>query len=98
MWLRDIYYKWRKHRIKNKKRGRWWWEHTEKDVGDENAEFVADFYNRVKGICPYCDMSFDMPGNLRRHILTEHPGEIEEGEETAEHDIARKGEEGEEGD
>jgi len=97
MWLRDLYYKWLKRRIKNKK-SCWWWERTEIDVGDKYAESAADFYNRVKGICPYCDMSFDMPGNLRRHVLTEHPGEIEEDEDLLEHDIARRGDEGEEKD
>ena len=88
---------WRKRRSKKKKNS-WWWETTEKDVGDEDAESAADFYNKVKGICPYCKMSFDMPGNLRRHILSEHSGSIEEDEDRSECEIERKLGEGKEKD
>ena len=91
MWLKDLYDAWRNRRIDKKKR---WWEDIEKGVGDGAAEDAEDFFNSVRGICPYCGINFDMPGNLRRHILSEHPGDIEEDEQKAEYKKERKLEEG----
>lgn len=90
MWLKDIYDEWKQKQRRNNEKGRRWWEPMGKDIGDKNAEDAEDYYNSHRGTCPYCNKDFDMPGNLRRHILNEHPGKIEEEEQEAENKEAQK--------